>query len=165
MKNKLYLKDLDCDAKYFLSAFLITMAIGIAIGLVYVYTTTNMSSTGIVEQFNGSNMENINEIPEKFPKPLENMILTTHDHILTFAMISLLIGVVFYFSSIITGKLKTILLIEPFVSSVLMFASMWIMKYLNSSFSFLVIICAIATYLCWYIMIGTSLYELLKKKP
>ena len=48
------------------------------------------------------NMENINEIPEKFPKPLENMILTTHDHILTFAMISLLIGVVFYFSSIIT---------------------------------------------------------------
>tara|TARA_B100000029_G_scaffold490665_1_gene549930 strand:+ start:405 stop:902 length:498 start_codon:yes stop_codon:yes gene_type:complete len=164
MKNKLYLKDLDCDAKYFLSAFLITMAIGIAIGLFYVYTTTNMSSIGIVEQFNGSELKNSSEIPEKFPKPLENMILTTHDHILSFAMISLLIGAVFYFNSVITGKLKTILLIEPFISSVLMFISMWIMKYLNSSFVILMIISAIATYLCWYIMMTISLYELLRKK-
>ena len=164
MKNKLYLKDLDCDAKYFLSAFLITMAIGIAIGLFYVYITTNMSSTGVVEQFNGSELKNVTEIPEKFPKPLENMFLTKHDHILSFAMISMFIGAIFYFSSIITGKLKTILLIEPFVSSVLMFASMWIMKYINSSFVILIILSAIATYLCWYIMIGASLYELLKKK-
>ncbi len=163
MKNNLYLKDLDCDAKYFLSAFLITMVIGIAVGLFYVYTTTNMSSMGIVEQFNGSEVKNSTDIPEKFSKPLENMILTTHDHILTFSIISLLIGSVFYFSSIITGKLKTILLIEPFLSFLLMFVSMWVMKYLNSSFVILMILSAIATYLCWYIMIIVSLYELLKK--
>ena len=163
MKNKLHLKDLDCDAKYLLSAFLITMAIGIAVGLFYVYTTTNMSSTGIVEQFNGSEVKNSTDIPEKFSKPLENMILTTHDHILTFSIISLLIGSVFYFNSIITGKLKTILLIEPFLSFILMFASMWIMKYLDNSFVILMIISAIATYLCWYVMIIISIYELLKK--
>ena len=164
MKNKLHLKDLDCNAKYFLSAFLITMAIGITIGLAYVYITTNMSSEGTVEQFNGSQVKNSTEIPEKFPKPLENMVLTTHDHILSFAMISLLVGGIFYFTSIVTGKLKTILLIEPFISSVLMFISMWIMKYLNSSFVLLMMLSGIATYLCWYIMIGVSLYELLMKK-
>ena len=68
MKNNTYLKDLNCDAKYFLSSFLIVMAIGIGIGLAYVYMTTNMSSIGIVEQFNGSEIENSTDIPEKFPK-------------------------------------------------------------------------------------------------
>ena len=164
MKNKLYLKDLDCNAKYFLSAFLITMAIGITIGLSYVYITTNMSTDGTVEQFNGSDIENTNEIPEKFPKPLENMILTTHNHLLSFAMISLLIGAIFYFSSIIKGNLKTFLLIEPFISSLLMFISLWVMKYLYSAFVYLMIISSIATYICWYAMIIISIYELLVKK-
>ena len=163
MKNNLYLKDLDSDAKYFLSAFLVTLCIGISIGLFYVYLTTDMSASGSIEQFNGSQVLE-DEIPDKFPKPLENMILTTHDHILSFGMISLLIGVIFYFSSIIRGNFKTILLIEPFLSSLLMFGSLWIMKYFNSTFVYLMIISAIATYISWYIMIIVSLYELLIKK-
>ena len=163
MKNNLYLKNLDCDAKYFLSAFLITLCIGISIGLFYVYLTTDMTPTGSIEQFNGSEVLE-DDIPYKFPKPIENMILTTHDHILSFAMISFLIGAIFYFNSTITGNFKTILLIEPFLSSLLMFGSLWIMKYLNSDFVLLMIISAVATYVSWYIMIGTSLYELLKKR-
>ena len=164
MKNNIYLKDLSCDAKYSLSAFLIVMAIGIGIGLAYVYMTTNMSPIGMVEQFNGSGIENPTDIPEKFPKPLENMILTTHNHLLSFAMISLLVGVIFYFNSIITGNLKFFLLIEPFISSLLMFISLWIMKYLYSPFVYLMIMSAIATYICWYAMISISIYELLVKK-
>ena len=163
MKNSLYLKDLDCDAKYFLSAFLITLCIGISIGLFYVYLTTDMSASGSIEQFNGSQVLE-DEIPDKFPKPLENMILTTHDHILSFAMISFLVGAIFYFNSIIIGNFKTILLIEPFLSSLLMFGSLWIMKYLNSGFVYLMIISAVATYVSWYIMMIVSLYELLIKK-
>ena len=163
MKNNLYLKDLDSDAKYFLSAFLVTLCIGISIGLFYVYLTTDMSASGSIEQFNGSQVLE-NEITDKFPKPLENMILTTHDHILSFAMISLLIGAIFYFNSTITGNLKIILLIEPFLSSLLMFGSLWVMKYLSSSFVYLMIISAVATYASWYIMMVVSLYELLIKK-
>ena len=122
-----------------------------------------MSASGSIEQFNGSQVLE-DEIPDKFPKPLENMILTTHDHILSFAMISFLIGAIFYFNSTITGNCKIILLIEPFLSSLLMFGSLWIMKYLNSSFVYLMIISAVATYLSWYIMMIVSVYELLIKK-
>ena len=163
MKNNFYLKDLNCDAKYFLSAFLIVMCIGISIGLSYVYLTTDMTASGSIEQFNGSQVLG-NQIPDKFPKPLENMILTTHNHILNFAMISFLIGFIFYFNSIIIGNLKTILIIEPLISSLLMFASLWIMKYLYSSFVYVMIVFAIATYVSWYIMISVALYELLIKK-
>jgi len=163
MKNNLYLKNLDCDAKYFLSAFLISLCIGISIGLFYVYLTTELTPSGSIEQFNGSEVLG-DEIPDKFPKPLENMILTTHDHILSFAMISLLIGFIFYFNSTITGNLKTILLIEPFLSSLLMFGTLWIMKYLSSSFVYIMILSAVATYVSWYIMIIVCIYELLIKK-
>jgi len=163
MKNDFYLKDLNNDAKYFLAGFLISMAIGIAIGLSYVYLTTEMTPIGITDQFKGSEVL-ANEIPEKFPKPLENMVLTTHNHLLSFSMITLLIGIIFYFNSIIGGKSKLILLLEPFASSLLMFASLWIMKFLYSGFVYLMIISAICTYLCWYIMIFTSIYELLCKK-
>ena len=161
MKNNFYLKDLNNDAKYFLAGFLISLAVGIAIGLFYVYLTTDMTPVGVNEQFRGSEIIEYNEIPNKFPKPLENMVLTTHNHILSFSMITLLIGVIFYFSSIIKNKFKTILIIEPFVSSILMFTSLWLMKYLYSSFVYLMILSAICTYLCWYIMIIISVYELL----
>jgi hypothetical protein len=161
MKNNFYLKDLNKDAKYFLAGFLISLAIGIAIGLFYVYLTTEMTPVGVNEQFRGSKIIDNSEIPNKFSKPLENMVLTTHNHILSFSIITLLIGVIFYFSSIIKNKFKTILIIEPFVSSILMFTSLWLMKYLYSSFVYLMILSAICTYLCWYLMIIISIYELL----
>ena len=164
MKNNFYLKDLEQELKYLLSSFLILMTIGITIGLAYVYTTTSMSTVGVTEQFNGSKIGNPSDIPEKFPKPIENMILTTHDHILTFSIISLLIGLIFYLNSTITGITKTIIIIEPFISTIIMFSSLWIMKYFLASFVYLMILSSFLTYLCWYLMIAVSIYDLLIKK-
>jgi len=164
MNNNFNLIDLPKDLKYLLSAFLILMGLGIFIGLIYVYTTTNMTSSGITEQFNGSELLNDTDIPEKFPKPIENMLLTTHNHILTFSIISLLLGLIFYFNSIVKGFKKSIIIVEPFISIFVMFLSLWIMKYMLPSFVYLMIISSFLTYLCWYLMIFISIYELLLKK-
>lgn len=162
--NNIYLKNIESDLKNLLSAFLITMAIGIGTGLVYVYLTTNMTTAGTEERFNGSKTSNITDIPEEFPKPLENMILTTHNHIMTFAIISLLLGVIFYFNSTVSGKLKTFIIIEPFIAILITFTSMWIMRYIYPFFSIIMVLSAVFMYICWYAMIGISLYELLCKK-
>ena len=160
IKNSINLKNLDSTAKYFLSAFLLTLSIGILTGLGYVYLTTSITPTNTVERFNGSEVEE-DEIPEEFPKPIENMILTTHNHINSFAMISLLIGLIFYFNSIVSGKFKLFLLLEPFISTILTFSSMWLMRYCNDGFVYIVIISGVLMYICWFSMIGISLYELL----
>ena len=160
MINNYRLKDLDKTAKYFLSLFLVTIGIGISTGLYYVYLTTNSTPTGTVERFNGSESTE-NEIPEEFPKPIENMILTTHNHINSFAMISLLIGFIFYFSSIVNGKLKLFLMIEPLISTLLTFSSLWMMRFINESFVYIVFLSSILLYICWFSMIFISLYELL----
>jgi len=161
--QSLKLKYLDSTAKTFLAFFLITIQIGILIGIGYIYYTTDLNPEGTIEHYNGSEIIE-NDIPEEFPKPLEGMILTTHAHVNSFAMISLIIGLIFYFNSIISNKFKLFLMIEPFISTFITFLSIWIMRYLNDSFVYLVMISSMLMYLCWSIMIIVSLYEIILKK-
>ena len=161
--QSLKLKYLDSTAKTFLAFFLITIQIGILIGIGYIYYTTDLNPEGTIEHYNGSEIIE-NDIPEEFPKPLEGMILTTHAHVNSFAMISLIIGLIFYFNSIISNKFKLFLMTEPFISTIITFLSIWIMRYLNDSFVYLVMISSMLMYLCWSIMIIVSLYEIILKK-
>jgi len=157
------LKNLDSTAKTFLAFFLFNIQIGILIGIGYIYFTTNLNPQGTVEHYNGSEIVE-DDIPEEFPKPLEGMILTTHAHVNSFAMISLIIGFIFYFNSIINNRLKLFLMVEPFISTIITFASIWVMRYLSDSFVYLVIISSTLMYLCWTVMVIISFYEILFKK-
>ena len=161
--NNFTLKKLDKNAKIFLSFFLSTMLIGILTGLGYIYYTTNMSANGTIEHYRGSEVLN-DEIPEEFPKPLEEMILSTHAHVNSFALISLIIGAIFYFNSIISGSLKLILMIEPFISTIITFLSLWLLRYIDDQFVYLVIISSFLMYIFWIIMILICLYDILKNK-
>ena len=162
MKNNFYLKDLEQNIKYFIVAFLITITAGIFTGLGYIYYTTNIAADSISERYAGTIVKD-HEIPENFPKSIENMIQTTHEHVNSFAIISFLLGFIFYFNSIINGKLKSFLMLEPFFSTIITFLSLWLIRYINTSFAYLVIISSTLMYLCWFIMIGVSIFELLKK--
>ena len=113
MKNSFYLKDLEKNMKYLLVMFLITISAGIFTGLCYIYYTSNIAADSISERYSGSDVEE-HEIPENFPKSLDNMIQVTHEHINSFAIISLVLGLIFYFNSIVSGKLKLFFMIEPF---------------------------------------------------
>ena len=163
VKNNFFLKDLEQSIKYFLAAFLITITAGIFTGLSYIYYTTNIAANSISERYAGTIVED-HEIPENFPKSIENMIQTTHEHVNSFAIISFMIGIIFYFNSIITGKLKLFIMIEPFISTIITFLSLWLIRFLNTNFSYLVILSSTLMYLCWFVMIGIAMYELLLKK-
>lgn len=164
MKNSFFLKDLEKNIKYFLVAFLITITAGIFTGLSYIYYTTNIAADSISERYAGSVVEEDYEIPENFPKSIENMIQTTHEHVNSFAIISFMIGMIFYFNSIINGKLKAFLMIEPFLSTIITFLSLWLIRFINTSFAYLVILSSTLMYLCWFVMIGIAMYELILKK-
>ena len=133
MNNPIFLKNLSSDLKTTISAFLIILCLGISTGLIYINFTTNMSPDGTIEQYKGSSVSKY-DIPEKFPKEFENMILTTHEHIIAFSIISIILCIIFNFNSIIIGKLKLFLMIEPYLSIFITFTSMWLMRYCNSNF-------------------------------
>ena len=75
------LVDLPQKIKYFLVAFLVLMTIGVTVGLMYVWETTSMSPAGALEHYSGSVASGDLDIPEKYPKSVEGMLLTTHTHV------------------------------------------------------------------------------------
>tara|TARA_Y100000996_G_scaffold400741_1_gene371045 strand:+ start:3254 stop:3772 length:519 start_codon:yes stop_codon:yes gene_type:complete len=169
MKNKFYLKDLDQELKYILIAFLTTLGLGVLSGMFYLYYTTNSTPTGVIEHYKGNqdahyeDWDDFLDKPPKVEKYLHDMLETTHSHVISFAIISILLGLIFYFNSVIVGKFKLFIIIEPFISTLITFMSLWIMRYLSDSFVYLVMISAGLLYPCWFIMIFVSIYELLIK--
>ena len=159
MKIELY--KIDKQLKRFLSTFLIVLTIGLTIGLLYLHSTTSMTTAGTVERYNGSNVDdNEFEIIESYPKPVSEMLLTTHSHIISFAFIFGLIGIVFYFSSIVEGFWKNFLLIEPLVSVLITFSSIWGIRYIHEGFVYVTIISSSLMYISFYAIVAISFYEL-----
>ena len=150
--------------KLLLILTVLNLTVGVGIGLYYVANTTHLSPEGTTEQFRGSYVDNNFDIPEKFPKPISELLTTTHNHIISMTFIFFIMGGIFYFNSIVKGNLKLFLMIEPFFSTIITFTSLWLIRYLNSSFTYIVIASSGLMYLCWFIMIGLCIYELLFKK-
>ena len=158
------LNQLSSNVRYFLLAFIVCLTIGVTVGLVYVWKTTSMSPAGASEHYSGSAISGDLDIPEKYPKSVESMLLTTHTHVISFAMIFLVLGGIFSLNSLIKGSLKTFVIIEPFITVLGTFGSIWGMRYLSSVYSYLSIIFGVMTYFTFYFMVGVVLYDLILKK-
>ena len=172
MENNITLRNINKDLKFVLAFFLITLSIGIFTGLGYIYLTTSMSIDGTVEHYNGLNEEELLEDddwdswdePVKVGKYVHDMLNITHAHIISFTIINLLISIIFYFNTIIKGLFKRILMFEPFFATIITFSSLWLMRYVNDNFVYIVIISAMIMYCFWYIMIAVCLIDLFKSE-
>lgn len=155
------LRQLDKNIKLFLISFLILLTFGVTIGLVYLYYTTNYSVSGAVTRFNGSeaNEENF-EIPDSYPKPLSEMLVTTHNHLIAFALIFLSLGSIFYFNSTIKGFWKLFFMVEPLLSTIITFSSIWAVRFISPHFIYLTILSSFMIYFSFYIMVSTCIYDL-----
>ena len=158
------LNQLSSNVRYFLLVFIVCLTIGGTVGLVYVWKTTSMSPAGASEHYSGTVVSGDLDIPEKYPKSVESMLLTTHTHVISFAMIFLVLGGIFSLNSLIKGSLKTFVIIEPFITVLGTFGSIWGMRYLSSVYSYLSIIFGVMTYFTFYFMVGVVLYDLILKK-
>ena len=159
------LKQFEPLLKKFVTAYIIVVTIGLSLGLYFVNHTTDMTPSGAVERFNGSQSAEDDEftIPESYPKPLSELLITTHNHILGFSFIFGSIGFIFYFNSRVKGFWKAFLLIEPFISIILSFGSIWLMRFVHPSFVYVTVISAILLYLSFYSMIIISLIDIWSK--
>ena len=63
--NDLQLNKLSSGLRWFLAMFLVVLAVGVSIGLVYVCITTDIKPQGTVEHYAGSNTDEF-DIPEKY---------------------------------------------------------------------------------------------------
>ncbi len=162
--SKIKLYQLPRAIKLLLMLTVLNLTVGVGIGLYYVSNTTHLSPEGTAEQFRGSSVDNNFDIPEKFPKPTSELLTTTHNHIISMTFIFFIMGGIFYFNSIITGFWKSFFIAEPFFSILATFGGIWFIRFIHSSFSYLVMVSGVLMYLSFFIMAGTIIYELSHKK-
>jgi len=154
------LNTLDSHYRILLSAFIIVLTIGVTLGLFYVMETTGVTPDGTIEQFNGSESSSI-DIPDKYAKRYSDMLLTTHNHIISFSIIFILLGFIFIHNSILSKRMTLFLVIEPFLATISTFGSLWLIRYCSPSFVWLTIISSTLLYTSFYIIIVVSIYDLL----
>ena len=162
--NNILLHQLPAKFKLLLLLTVVNLTVGVGIGLYYVANTTELTPAGTTEHFSGSEIDAEFDIPEKYPKPVSELLTTTHNHILSLTLIFLVIGGIFYFNSIISGGMKTFLIAEPFISILITFGGIWLIRFVHSAFVYLVITSGILMYTCYFVMAGVLFYELGLKK-
>jgi hypothetical protein len=154
----------------------ITLTIGYTTGLVFVYHTTSLTPKGAQERYRGNQpAEGAAPAPMaeepvgggeeemKFEKSFAEMLNITHTHILAMASFFAFAAGIFSFSSKVRGRLKSFLIVEPFVAIVVSFSCLWLMRYVHPKFSYLLMLSSGTMALCFYIMMIVSFLELIAR--
>lgn len=163
MNIKIY--QFPTQLKKLIAALLVSLTFGVLIGLGFLYYTTSYSTQGAIERYNGSQVSEGFEIAENYPKPISEIFITTHNHVIAFTLIFTVVCFIIYFSSILNSNWKTFFLIEPFISIIISFGSLWLMRFVNANFVYLMAISSTLIYLSYFTMVGLILYEIIFKKP
>ena len=158
------LREQNDQVKMLILAFSICLVVGVTIGLIYVYETESTSAAGTIEHYRGSDVTGDFDIPDKYPKTFEGMLLTTHTHVIAFAIIFLILGLLWAMNSIVVGWWKLFFLVEPFVSVLITFLSLWGIRYVSDSFSYISMVFGILTYTSFYLMAWIILLDLLNRQ-
>ena len=134
-------------------------------GMIYIYLTTSMTIDGTEVRYAGDKIpENFDpdiDILENHPKSVLELVSHAHNHIIMFSFIFFLTALIFERNSIIKGKWKRLLMIEAFASILITFGGFFLIRFLDRSFSYLVITSSSIMYLSFYIMVCICLYELI----
>lgn len=113
------------NVKLFILAFVVTLSVGFTTGLFFVSDTNSMTPNGMVENYLG-NEDDEEALEMKFKKSDREMLSLLHTHILSISFIFFFLGGLLALTSL-PRKLKTFLMLEPFLSIILTFGGIYLM--------------------------------------
>jgi len=119
----LKLRNFSRPFKSFLIAFLVVLSTGYFTGLAFVNQTESTHPSGIVENYNGNEENELAKVM-KFKKGKREMLTIVHTHVLSIGFIFLCMGVLLWGTELSTPW-KLFLTIEPFCSILLTFGGIY----------------------------------------
>lgn len=153
---------LPSSARMLVVALLVTLSVGYSVGLYYLYMTSDFAPKGIEENYLG-NEEDEEAEEMKFKMPEAKLLTVIHTHILSYCFIFSLTGVILLMSSI-KERLKRILLVEPFVLSLLTFGGLYLLWMGHLWLTPVVMISGVLLSLGYYLTVGLILWDMVKQK-
>ena len=111
--------------------FLFSLSVGYFTGLLFVNNTTSLNADGIEENYNGNFTEDESDEFDfnqeiKYKKSVREIITIIHEHVISFSLIFFCTGLLLYFCELHL-KLKSFLIIEPFISTVITFGGIYLL--------------------------------------
>jgi len=160
------LSNIEPVLRKFILFYVLTMSVGVLLGLSFLFQHTSFTPEQTKEHIRGSVFQE-DEIPVnniKYEKSVNELLMTTHNHIIGFSFIFLTIGGIFYFNTIVNGKLKIFFMLEPFISIIVSFGSIWGIRFVADWFVYPAIISGMFLYVNFIVMSGVIVYEISKKR-
>jgi hypothetical protein len=139
----------------------LVQVVGYTTGLLYVHHTTGMTPPGVSEQYRGSDSTAVTEAAMKFPKSYPEMLNITHTHLLSMAAIFIFSGIALALCERPEPRWRKFLVVEPFVALLVSFSSMWLMRYVDARFSWLLSLSSGLMALTFYVQSLFVLRELI----
>lgn len=178
------LRDVQGPLRQIAMWLLACLTIGYSTGLLFVANTTGITPAGIEGRYRGNQDavdakrepgtsidEAVSIEPQEhddqelqFEKSYEEMLNITHTHILSMASFFALVAVVFAYASRPSRRMKMLLIVEPFVAIIVSFFAMWLMRYVDPAFSYLLMISSGSMAFCFYAMVLMSMRELVARR-
>jgi hypothetical protein len=138
----------------------LVQVVGYTTGLLFVHHTTGMTPPGVSEQYRGSDSTAVTEAAMKFPKSYAEMLNITHTHLLAMLVIFVLSGAALALCERPSERWRRLLIVEPFVALLTSFSAMWLMRYVDPAFSWLLTVSSALMALTFYVQSFFVLREL-----
>ena len=114
----------------------IVQLVGYTTSLLFIRHTTGMTPAGVAARYRGSD-PNAAEGAMQFPKSFAEMMTVTHTHLFGMAAIFVFSGLALALCPRPSDRWRRFLIVEPFVALLISFSAMWLMRYVDARFSWL----------------------------
>jgi hypothetical protein len=114
----------------------IVQVVGYTTSLVFIRHTTGMTPAGVATRYRGSDPDTA-EGAMQFAKSFSEMLTVTHTHLFSMAAIFVFSGLALALCARPSERWRRFLVVEPFVALLVSFSAMWLMRYADPRFSWL----------------------------
>lgn len=115
----------------------IVQLVGYTTSLVFVWHTTRLVPSGVATRYRGEGVDTLATDAMQFPKSLGEMLTITHTHLLSMAVIFVLTGAGIALCGRPAERWRRLLIAEPFCTLLVSFSAMWLMRYVDGRFAWL----------------------------
>jgi hypothetical protein len=138
----------------------IVQVVGYTTSLLFVHHTTGMTLAGVSDRYRGADSAAVSEAAMQFPKSYAEMLTITHTHLFSMAALFVFSGAALALCERPSERWRRLLVAEPFVALLVSFASMWLMRYVDGRFSWLLSLSSTVMALTFYLQSLFVLREL-----
>lgn len=115
----------------------ILQLVGYTTSLVFVWHTTRLVPSGVSTRYRGAAVDSLASGAMQFPKSFGEMLTITHTHLLSMTMIFVLTGIGIALCARLSERRRRFLIAEPFAALLVSFSAMWLMRYVDGRFAWL----------------------------